>query len=172
MGIILDADEVGIDRRIDFINEALKGICDDVIFDKINQLKRSDKLDLDVACYVMNVNGNGELETVMKKIASKDSDYADCLDSWRSCLEDKSIIIKQKEFDKIWVSHYLKYDTCFGKDRKQKAKKCANELINNTDNTNEIENNLQSNDITIKKDIWNFEDPILNELKTFLNLFE
>ncbi len=171
IGIILDADEVGIEERIKFINKALQSICDDVTIDNINQLKKSDNLDLDIACYITNVNGKGELETVMRKIKSQSSIYADCLIEWKKCLALKGEIIKDKEFDKVWVSNYLKYDTCIGKDRKQKSKKCANELINNTDNTNKIENNLKSNNTTIKKDIWNFDDSILNELKIFLKLF-
>ena len=84
-------------------------------------------------------------------------------------LED--IEIKQKEFDKIWVSNYLKYDTCIGRDKNQKSKKCANELVNNIENKKEIENNLKSNDKTIKKDIWNFEHDALKDLRQFLELF-
>jgi len=171
IGIILDADEVGIAERVGFINEALKSICNDITLDRINQLKRSDTLDLSIACYITNVAGQGELETVMRKIKSKNSIYADCLTEWKRCLEDQGEKIKDKEFDKVWVSNYLKYDTCIGKDKKQKSRKCSNELINNIDNTKEIENNLMSNNKTIKKDIWNFDDSILDELKIFLRLF-
>ncbi|NOQ32497.1 MAG: hypothetical protein GQ570_15430 [Helicobacteraceae bacterium] len=171
IGIILDADEVGIIKRVSFINETLKSICTDVTLDKINQLKKSNILDLSIACYITNVDGQGELETVMRKIKSQNSIYADCLTEWKKCLTEQGKIIKDKEFDKVWVSNYLKYDTCIGKDRHQKSKKCANELINNTANINEVENNLMSNTKTIKKNIWNFDDPILKELKIFLKLF-
>jgi hypothetical protein len=171
IGIILDADDDGITKRIDFINEALKSICDDIILDEINKPKRSDTLDLSIACYITNVDGRGELETLMRKIKSQNSDYADCLTQWRECLKAKGKTIKNKEFDKFWVSNYLKYDTCIGKDKKQKSRKCSNELINNIKNTKEIENNLKSNDRTIKKDIWDFDDPILDELEIFLKLF-
>jgi len=171
IGIILDADEVGIKKRIELINESLKSVCTDVQIDKINHLCRSEELDLEIACYITNIDGKGELETVMRKVKSEDSAYADCLDAWRDCLNSKGIMIKDKEYDKIWVSNYLKYDTCLSKDKKQKSKKCSNELINNTKNTEEIENNLQSNDITIKKDIWNFDHLVLEKLKEFLQLF-
>lgn len=172
IGIILDADEATIAGRVNFINKALKSICGDVTLDEINQLRRSNTLDLSIACYITNVGGKGELETVMRKIKSKDSIYADCLTEWKKCLEAKGKIIKDKEFDKVWVSNYLKYDTCnSSKHRGNKKKYCANELINNTDNGNEIENNLMSNDKTIKKNIWNFDDSILDELKIFLKLF-
>ena len=171
IGIILDADEEGIEKRIEFINNALKSICSDITLLNINKFENSSELELEIACYITNINGKGELETVMKKIKSKDSTYADCLGSWRECLEKQGITIKQKEFDKLWVSHYLKYDTCLGKDKKQKSRKCANELINNTTNKDTIENNLQSNKDTISKDIWDFEHKDLEDLKQFLLLF-
>ena len=171
IGIILDADNVGIDKRIDFINSALKSICQDVTLNKINKLKKSKELDLEIVCYITNVDGTGELETVMRKVKSQLSTYADCLNSWRECLKSNNVEIKDKEFDKFWVSNYLKYDTCLSrKDKKQKSKKCANELINNTKNIEEIDNNLKSSKYTIKKDIWDFHNPILNDLKIFLEL--
>jgi len=175
IGIILDADLEGIEQRIVEINNALKSICNDISIEKINQFYRSDEVDLEIACYIMNIDGKGELEDIMKEVKSKDSTYADCLEAWRNCLESKGITIKDKEFVKIWMSHYLKYDTCLGKDKNQKSKKCSNELINNTENTEnteEIENNLKSNAFTIKKDIWNFKHPVLAELKEFLVLFD
>ena len=172
IGIILDADEAGIEKRINLINKSLKSICTDVELEKINKLHKSEELDLEIACYITNIAGKGELETVMRKVKSKDSTYADCLKSWKECLSSKKIELKEKEFDKIWVSHYLKYDTCISRKYKDnKNEYCANELINNPDNTDEIENNLKSNDFTIKKDIWNFEHPSLAELKEFLQLF-
>ncbi|WP_219700053.1 DUF3226 domain-containing protein [Brachyspira pilosicoli] len=61
VGIILDADKEGINRRIEFINKALKNICDDIEFTKINKLEKSFKLDVDFICHIMNVDGYGEL---------------------------------------------------------------------------------------------------------------
>jgi len=34
------------------------------------------------ACYFTNVEGQGEPETVLKKIKSQDYTYADCLEDW------------------------------------------------------------------------------------------
>jgi len=170
LGIILDADNEGIENRIDLINNSLKEISSDIELKAINTPIKSEELNLEIACYIMNVDGRGELETVMKKVKSKPSTYADCLDAWRECLETNGIAISDKEFDKFWVSNYLKYDTCIGKDKKQKARKCANELINNIDN-HQIENNLKSNEYTIKKDIWDFDNRVLDDLKNFLLLF-
>jgi hypothetical protein len=76
---MLDADEVGVEERVCFINKALKSICRDVTLDEINKPKRSDTLDLSIACYITNVGGKGELETLMRKIKSQNSDYAACL---------------------------------------------------------------------------------------------
>lgn len=167
IGIVLDADNEGIDSRIEFINEALKTVCNDVNLKKINQFIYSNELDVEIGCYITNIEGKGELETVLRKIKSKDSIYADCLENWKECVEKEGKSIKQKDFDKLWVSYYLKFDTCFKKDKKQKSKKCANELKQNN-NQNEIEVNLQSNEYTIKKDIWDFNSPYLNDLKQFL----
>lgn len=169
IGIILDADN-SINEKIDFINEALKVITDDVTITKTNQLQYSENLDIYFGCYITNIDGKGELETLLRKIKSQNSIYADCLESWRKCLEKNDIQLSQKEFDKLWVSHYLKYDTCIGRDRKQKAKKCANQLIQNPDN-DKIEQNLKTTEYTLKKDIWDFESKYLNELKEFLKIF-
>ncbi|RUM45225.1 MAG: hypothetical protein DSY46_03550, partial [Hydrogenimonas sp.] len=171
IGIILDADDVGIEGRIDFINQALKEVCSDINLTEINKFEYSKELDVEIACYITNVDGKGELETVLRKVKSKESIYADCLESWKECLENKGEKIGEKEFDKMWVSHYLKYDTCIGRDNNKKYKKCANKLIQNPDNQDEIEVNLQSNEYTIKKDIWDFEHSCLNDLKYFLFLF-
>ncbi len=75
---------------------------------KINEFVKVEKLDIEIGCYIMNVKGNGELETLLKAIKSEESIYADCLEAWKKCLEEN------------------------------------------------------------KKDIWDFESPILNDLKTFL----
>jgi len=149
IGIILDADKVGIEKRIELINDKLKNICEDVQLDKINDFKYSNELQVNIGCYIMNVDGKGELETVMKIVKLKDSTYADCLDSWKQCLEEKGKAISQKDFDKFWVSNYLRFDTCTKKEQKQANKNCRNE-------------------VAIKKDIWDFENPILDDLKDFL----
>ena len=172
IGIILDADDKGTEKRIEFINQALKSSCDDIELTQINKFEKSKTLELEIACYIMNIDDKGELETVMRVVKSKDSLYADCLDAWRECLKKQEIEVKQKEFDKIWVSHYLKYDTCISsKHKRKKTKYCANELINNTENDEDIQNNLKSTKETLQKDIWNFEHTVLEQLKEFLFLF-
>lgn len=154
IGIVIDADDKGISDRIDLINTCIKSleeVPDDFKLTSINEFVKIDRLDIEIGCYVTNVSGNGELETVLKAIASKDSIYADCLDAWKSCLTLKGETIKDKDFDKFWVNNYLRFDTCKASEKGQADRKCRGE-------------------IAIKKDIWDLENKILDELKYFLKL--
>lgn len=157
IGIIIDADidvsNEEIKNRIELINRCIRTLEDmpsNFKITKINEFVKVEKLDVEIGCYIMNVYGKGELETVLKTIASQDSTYANCLDSWKQCLEEKGKEISQKDFDKFWVSNYLRFDTCTKKEQKQANKNCKNE-------------------VAIKKDIWDFKNPILDDLKEFLN---
>lgn len=164
IGIIIDADNEGIQNRIDFINQQFKDYYselasddnsidkDELIVDYINELKFSNNLEVKFAVYVTNVAGKGELETLLKSIKSKDSDYADCLEAWRSCLNTKSKSISDKDFDKFWINNYLRFDTCSNQEKKQANRKCSGEYA-------------------IKKDIWDLNHDNLRDLKTFLQLF-
>ena len=73
----------------------------------------------------MNIDGNGELETLLKEIKSSDSPIADCLESWQECLRDKKL--NKKDFDKLWIQIYQRYDGCTKKEQKQAGRKCNNE---------------------------------------------
>lgn len=150
LGIILDADQEGIAARVTFINNSLKEICSDINMTRINTLERSEELDISIACYITNVNGKGELETLMKLIKSKPSIAADCLDSWRSCLVHNGKEINDKYFDKLWVQFYQRYDICTVNESNA-YKNCSGET-------------------SIKKDIWNFEHLALTDLKAFLTI--
>lgn len=123
----------------------------------INKLLTPKNNAVQLAIHILNVDGKGELETILKKIRKHDSTYADCLEAWRNCIEsnikNKGKLLTDKEFDKYWVDHYLRFDTCSKKEQRQASKYCKGERA-------------------IKKDgIWNFEDPLLDELKKFLLLF-
>ena len=135
IGIIFDADKVGIEQRTKDIQEKI-----DLVFGK--------NTDVVFRIYIMNVDGHGELETVLKKIKSNDSTVADCLDSWQECLPDDKKI-NQKEFDKIWIQMYQRYDCCTKKESKRAGEKCNNEA-------------------SLKKEIYDLDNNILNELKDFL----
>lgn len=135
IGIIFDADDLGIEKRTKYIKDIISSseFEDDSIF-KI---------------YIMNINGKGELETVLKEIANKDCPMANCLEDWKKCLLSKDKEIKQKDFDKFWVNVYQRYDRCTEKESKQAGKNCNNEA-------------------SFKKDIYDFEHKALDELKEFL----
>ncbi len=152
VGIIIDADDKEIAERITLINTCIKSLKEvpiDFEITNINEFIKIESFDVEIGCYIMNVAGKGELETVLRAIASKDSTYANCLDSWKQCLAGNEKEISQKDFDKFWVNNYLRFDTCTKKEQKQANKNCKNE-------------------VAIKKDIWDFENPILDDLKEFL----
>ena len=154
IGIIIDADNKGIANQIELINNcirALEEVTNDFKITKINEFIKIESLEVEIGCYITNKDGFGELETILKAIASEDTTYADCLEAWRNCLTSKDKTIKDKDFDKFWVSNYLRFDTCTKKEQKQADKNCKNE-------------------VAIKKDIWDFYNPILNDLKEFLRL--
>ena len=94
----------------------------------------------------------------MKTIKAQDSIYADCLEAWRNCLQEKKRSISAKEFDKFWMSNYIRFDTCTRKERKQAERKCS---------MRNFEYIMEN-----KKDIWDFEHVALNELKDFLSIFK
>ena len=139
IGIIFDADNVGIETRKQQIKE------------KINTVF-GDNPPIDFSIFIMNIDGKGELETLLKAIKSKNSIIADCLDAWQQCIP-KEKQLKPKDFDKQWVQIYQRFDCCNKKEKKQASRKCNNE-------------------ISLKeKQIYNFDAniPELNALKDFLH---
>lgn len=151
IGIMIDADKHGIADRIDLINKVLKTFDDTLEFTDINQIITSEQHNIEFICFIMNVGGFGELETLLRAIKSADSTYADCLDSWETCLKSKGKEISAKEFDKFWVSIYHRYDSCSKKEQKQAKRKCDNQE-------------------SFKKSIYNFDNPLLEDLKKFISL--
>ena len=152
VGILLDADNDGIQAKLDLITNAFEDIDSSINITETNALYHSEKLGVDIACHILNIDGHGELETVLKNIKSAPSYFSDCLEQWKSCLEQEGKTISDKEFDKIWVSIYQRYDCCSIQEKRQAGKKCNPEA-------------------SMKKDIWDFSHPSLNDLITFLKLF-
>ena len=166
LGIILDQDIVTKSERLTFVNKCLQDVFgiqsleDDKVIPNI-QLSDTEifstieiqEIPLQIACYFINVGGQGELETLLRLIKTQPSNYADCLQQWQNCLTKFKKEVSQKEFDKLWVHYYIKHDTATRKERKQ-----ADQLI--------FENSLQKN-----PPIWDFDSPVLDELKGFLDLF-
>jgi len=158
IGILLD-DDGKRTERIALINQAIK-----VVFATNKEILNtgelitlsSNGLTLQLVCFLTNVGGHGELETVLKTIKAQPSTYADCLESWRNCLKDKNETISDKEFNKFWVNNYLRFDTCTKEERKRAGEKCS---------MHNFAYVMQH-----KPDIWNFDDPVLDELKAFLRV--
>jgi hypothetical protein len=157
IGILLDQDNTSVKERLGLVNGSIKESSLKLDYDLLKDVsvlaKPTSNQAIELAAYFTNVNDSGELETLLKEIKSKDSSYADCLESWQDCLKNKSLSgLKKKDFDKFWVQIYIRYDTCSKNDQKQAGKKCNNEAA-------------------MSKPIWNFDHPCLDGLKSFLRLF-
>lgn len=153
LGIIIDQDSFTKEERLAFVNECLQESFDIQLSDcQIFVDLTIDEIPLQIACYFVNIDGTGELESLLTRIKTNPSPYADCLQQWQNCLSEK---VSQKEFDKLWVHYYLKYDTATHQERQQASKYCT------------LEHSLQH-----KTHIWDLDSPVLNELKGFLALFD
>jgi hypothetical protein len=153
IGILLDADNEGIAARVALINQAVKSIDSALSISSVNKWYESTFLQIQISCHILNVNGTGELETLLKTIKSKRSTYADCLSGWKACLASQEITINDKDFDKFWVSLYQRYDCCTDQEQKQAGRKCNPETS------------------LIEKDMWDFSHEALNDLKSYLMMF-
>ena len=152
LGILIDADEVGIEKRISEINGILKKVGIEVEFKYINEFQKDIKNDIEIACHILNIDDKGSLDNILKTIAKGKSEYADCLKAWKECLEDKGESVSDTIFTKFWVNNYLRFDTCTKKEQKQSSKKCNFEKA-------------------LEKDTWDFEHKSLKSLKFFLKMF-
>ncbi len=160
IGIIIDIDNCSEQERLKFVDKCIKQVFEaeslsstKQFIDICTKLGTNAKL----ACYFTNVGGKGELETLLRAIKAKDSPYADCLDSWKTCLENQGKEINQKEFDKFWVSNYIRFDTCSKKEQKQAGGKCSMSKFDYV--------------MERKTDIWDWDNPALDDLKEFFRLF-
>ena len=124
IGILVDADNEGIEKRVELINQVIKSIDSDLEITEANTWYKSESLDAHFSCHILNVKGHGELETLLKTIKSQPSLYADCLETWRNCVATQNQKITDKEFDKFWVSIYQRYDCCSSKEQRQAGTKC------------------------------------------------
>jgi hypothetical protein len=157
VGIIIDIDRHSEADRIKFINDCLvKVFPKAVLLDRVNQFTDLNFEDhqIQLACYFTNVNKKGELETVLRAIANQDTTYANCLECWRECVTNSGREITDKNFDKLWVVNYIRYDTSTEDDKKHAATQLTlNYALKN------------------KPFIWNLDHLILDELKVFFRLF-
>ncbi len=161
IGILIDQDKKTKAERLAFVSQAAtKAFGQDIELTAVNTfytISLEKDTDFELACHFTNVDGSGELETLLKAIKKKDSTFADCLEAWKTCLEAKGKTIKPKDFDKFWLSNYIRFDTCSSKERKQAAKKCSQQNFDY---------------ILEHKDIFDLNSTKLTELKSFLSLFD
>jgi hypothetical protein len=162
IGIIIDQDNSTQQERLKFINNCIDQVFKKSIdlsdFNSLIEIISDDNITLQLGCYFTNVDQQGELETVLKTIKNQNSDYADCLESWRNCVKEQAKNISDKDFDKFWISNYIRYDTCSPQESKQAGKKCA----------------MSAFDYILKEKshIFDFEHSVLDGLKDFLKLFK
>jgi len=185
IGIILDLDKSNQIERINLINKCLKQALNDcgynepsIFLSKINELISipiDELLSIKVACFFTNIDGEGELETVLKAIKTKDSKFADCLyEGWLECLNKKGIkIVNQgesgdfndKELLKLWVDFYKRFDTLKRKDRDEKNTDWRGIMTGITKKEDKL-------DCVRGEDIFDLQSEKLRELKSFLQLFD
>jgi hypothetical protein len=157
IGIVIDIDDKTKQERIDLINEAIQD-SELTVSNKISDInsfieaKVDEDISIQIAIYFTNINQKGSLDTLLKGIKTGSSDFADCLHSWRDCIIAKGKAIKDSDFDKFWLSVYMRYDQCSSIEQKQAGRKC----------------NFKS---SLDKDIWNFNMNILHPFRDFLLLF-
>lgn len=162
VGIILDLDQETEDNRLQLVNQCLAAVFENTAelqktCEFIHLEQESPDFSIQMACYFTHVQGQGELETLLKTIKTKPSPYADCLQSWRDCLATQNKAISDKDFDKFWVAQYLRWDTCSLEDRKQAGRKCSMAAFKDV---------MQN-----KPQIWDWNHSVLDGLKQFLRLF-
>jgi hypothetical protein len=160
IGIIIDIDNYSEAERLEFVNECIQQVFESETLSNTKQfidICGDNGTKAKLACYFTNVGGKGELETVLKAIKARESPHADCLNSWKTCIESQRKDISGKDLDKFWVSIYLRYDTCSDNEQQQAGRKCT---MSGFDYVMEH-----------KKDIWDWDNPALNDLKEFFKLF-
>ncbi|MEG4306661.1 DUF3226 domain-containing protein [Microcoleus sp. D3_18a_C4] len=160
IGIIIDIDNCSEQERLRFVDRCIKQVFEAESLSSTKQfidICTDNGTNAKLACYFTNFEGKGELETLLKGIKARESPHADCLDSWKTCIESQGQQINQKGFDKFWVSIYLRYDTCSDNEQQQAGRKCS----------------MAGFDYVMehKKDIWDWDNPALNDLKEFFKLF-
>ena len=160
IGIIIDIDNCSEQERLKFVDRCIKEVFEAESLSSTKQfidICGDNGTNAKLACYFTNVGGRGELETLLKAIKARESPHADCLNSWKTCIESQGKEINQKDFDKFWVSIYLRYDTCSNQEQKQAGRKCT---MSGFDYVMEH-----------KKEIWDWDNPTLDDLKEFFKLF-
>ncbi|MEG4350756.1 hypothetical protein QUA74_13515 [Microcoleus sp. LAD1_D3] len=160
IGIIIDIDNYSEAERLEFVNECIQQVFESETLSSTKQFIKicgDNGTKAKLACYFTNVGGKGELETLLKTIKARESPHADCLNSWKTCIKSQGKDISDKDLNKFWVSIYLRYDTCSDKEQQQAGRKCTMSRFDYV--------------MEHKKDIWDWDNPALDDLKEFFKLF-
>lgn len=185
IGIILDMDDSTKEERIKFINDCLINSFSECGYPypsnflaDTNQFIRNpvdDEMDVDISCFFTNVDGEGELETLLKAIKSKNSVFADCLyDGWKDCLiknnktvgrKGKPCDISDKELLKLWVDFYKRFDTLKRGDRNEKNTDWKGIMLGITKSEQKL-NKARG------EEIFDLNSDKLDDIKCFLNMFD
>ncbi len=155
IGIIIDLDNETVTERIQLINNAIKDVLEqDNIIKTLNQefVLTHEGHSISISCFFMNVNGKGELMNVLREIKNKASEISDCTVMCLSDVPDTDA----KELDDEWVYHYMKWDNA-DKNERRNAKDLKFDILLNKKS---------------KTDIWDFNQPTLKDLKTYLSKFK
>ncbi len=150
IGILIDADKNntgqkdmlgGIENRLQSVNKAIETVfgskpnftamcCSKADFKTIIvETSTFETIDIEIGCHFTNVNGEGELETLLRTIAYQNKAFvANCLEAWRECYTGKMSEIPAKyhiknlenldakESAKIWHEFYKIYDAFLEKE--------------------------------------------------------
>lgn len=123
IGVIWDWDVMLESDRLKMINRAIRegfstaevteiesvGQFGEIIF---NKGKRRE-LSIKVSCHFVGLNGKGEIEDLLKAIASKPAPLADCINKHLpDCLKEQKIEdLRDKDLVKLWINNYQRFDT-------------------------------------------------------------
>lgn len=166
IGIILDKDDYSVSDRLALMNKA---ILEAEIFvpsftenvSTVEYTIHSSRTIIMSYFIIKDGQDHGNIETLLFELITAKPNSADCLKTWKECSETQRVKVKQADYLKEWLKIYVRYDYC-------------------------LQNNLQSHageNCTLQKSFenmtkeyppvkaWNFETPILGDLKTYLKGF-
>ncbi|MBX7241216.1 MAG: hypothetical protein K1X92_05650 [Bacteroidia bacterium] len=165
IGIIWDLDTLTKEERIRQFNNAFR-LADaessySVQFTEMTETNQFvsvviNEVSVDVACHLVNLDGKGEIEDILKAIKTQDSPIADCVDKLLpECLNaNHEKELREKDLVKLWINHYIRFDTLVKNNRNQANTKWENVMKK-------------------RSDIFDFGKEVkeLSEIKEFLNMF-
>jgi hypothetical protein len=181
-----------ITRRLSIVNAGIRKALapyPEVLFSEITATNQfveiilPNEYSVQIAACIMNIDGKGELETVLKAIKNPNvsSVFADCIEKWEVCFTQKGKKLSKKgeegdiidkELLKLWVEFYHRFDTATKKERNQSEIVTDWEVIfmgqkTNKDGKIETINKRKK----LAKDIYDLDHAVLDDLKVFLRLF-